>query len=446
MKRALIKDLIEWKNRADRQPLILRGVRQCGKTYLLKEFGALHYENTAYFNFEDMPSLAQFFEQDLDVKRILFELSLMAGETILPGKTLLIFDEIQECGKALTALKYFCEKAPEYHVVCAGSFLGIALHRNLSFPVGKVDFLTLRPMNFAEFVRAQEGDLLADFLEGFTPADSVSRVVCEKLDFLLRRYFAVGGMPAAVDTWLKTQNLTDVERVQQGILDSYAVDFMKHAPLNEFPKLTAIWRSIPEQLAKENAKFIFSHVKVGWRAKDLEDALEWLIAAGLVHKVCRIERPSMPLSSYANQTAFKLYLADVGLLRKLSRVPSEVLLETTSTYKEFKGALTENYVLNELVSVSGESAYYWTSGNLAEVDFIMQRGRHIVPIEVKAGRSVKSRSLAEYRKRYAPEVAVKTSLREEVSDGGLVTLPLYVISALFHSKNNQMTAVCKERK
>lgn len=430
MKRNLINKLIAWKENENRKPLILKGVRQCGKTYLLKDFGEKYYDNVAYFNFEETEALATVFEKDYDTKRILFELELFFGKSIIPEKTLIIFDEIQECGRALTAMKYFCENAPEQHIVCAGSLLGVALQKKLSFPVGKVDFLTLYPMSFSEFLRACDAVSLADYVKGFKKGDRVPEPVGDKLTSFLRQYYIVGGMPEVVAAWRKNGNIEEVERIQQSIINSYELDFAKHAPINDFPKLNAIWHSIPEQLAKENTKFIFSHVKKGWRSKELEDALEWLVAAGLVYKVKKIEKPFMPLSSYADDTAFKLYMADVGILRKLSKLPYEVVLDATPSYKEFKGSLTENYVLCELVKVMEDVPYYWTSGNTAEVDFVLQSGREIVPIEVKSERNVKARSLAEYRKKYTPKYSVKTSMKNETSGEEVLNIPLYLISAL----------------
>ena len=430
MERTLIHELLVWKEKENRKPLILKGVRQCGKTYLLKDFGNRYYDTVAYFNFEETDSLISVFEKDYDTKRIILELELFLGKSIKPGTTLIILDEIQECGRALTAMKYFCENAPEYHIVCAGSLLGVALHKQLSFPVGKVDFLTLYPMSFSEFLRACGSETLADYVDNFKKGDTVPEPIGDKLTTFLRQYYITGGMPEVVSTWQKTNNIEEAERVQQNIINSYELDFAKHAPTKDFPKLTAIWRSIPEQLAKENTKFFFSHVKKGWRSKDLEDALEWLIAAGLVYKVCKIEKPFIPLSSYADDTSFKLYMADIGILRKLSKLPYEVILDATPNYKEFKGSLTENYVLCELVKSVDETLYYWSSGNTAEVDFILQSSSEIVPVEVKSERNVKARSLAEYRKKYTPKYSVKTSMKNEMNGEEVLNIPLYLISAL----------------
>ena len=429
MERNLISELIAWKEKKNRKPLILMGVRQCGKTYLLKVFGARCYPDVAYFNFEENDARAKVFDSDFDVSRILFELGLIRGKTIKPESTLVILDEIQECGRAITAMKYFCENAPQYHIVCAGSLLGVAIQKQQSFPVGKVDFLTLYPLSFTEFLAANGEKMLADFLKEATDR-GIPASVSDKLESLLKQYYITGGMPEVVQTWCDTHDMEQVETVQQAIINSYEMDFAKHAPVKDFPKLTAIWKSIPKQLAKENTKFIFGHVKKGWRSKDLEDALEWLIGAGLVYKVCRIEKPYIPLSSYADPTAFKLYLADVGILRKLSKLPYEVVLNATPYYREFKGSMTENYVLCELVKSVDDTAYYWSSGNVAEVDFVIQCGAEILPIEVKSERNVKARSLAEYRKKYQPKYAVKTSMRSETNGEEVLNVPLYAISTI----------------
>ena len=430
MERLLFQELIAWKEKTNRKPLILKGVRQCGKTYLLKTFGRQCYTDTAYFNFEETESLKTLFETDYDVNRILFELGLTLGRTIQKETTLIIFDEIQECGRAITALKYFCENAPEYHIVCAGSLLGIALKKQPSFPVGKVDFLTLYPMSYAEFLLANGETQLAEYLAAFKREEKLSEPVANKLVTYLKQYYVTGGMPEVVRTWCETHDIEKTERIQQMILDSYQFDFSKHAPVKDFPKILAIWQSIPEQLAKDNSKFIFGHVRKGWRAKDLEDALVWLEGAGLVYKVCRIEKPFIPMSAYADPTAFKLYLCDVGLLRKLSKLPYEAILESSALYTEFKGAMTENFALCELLKSSENTPYYWTSGNSAEVDFVIQCGAQIVPIEVKSERNVKAKSLAEYRKKYEPVYAVKTSMRSETNGIGVLNIPLYLIGRL----------------
>jgi predicted AAA+ superfamily ATPase len=426
MDRAAIKDLYAWKALRDRKPLIVKGVRQSGKTYLLKVFGRQAYEDVAYFNFEGNTSLQQCFERDLDPHRIVAELGVYRRAAIKPQATLVIFDEIQFCNPALTALKYFYEDAPEYHIVCAGSLLGISLSKPLSFPVGKVDFLTLRPLSFAEFVMADKGEEMLDCLARQGAGEKVPALFTGRLEDQLKNYYMTGGMPEVVARWIETKDIVEVERAQQRILESYELDFAKHAPVSDIPKLSLIWKSIPDQLSRENGKFIFDHVRPGSRAKDLEDALEWLISAGMVHKVPRIEKPGIPLSAYSDRKYFKLYMADVGLLGRMARLPAVAVSEDAPVYREFKGAMAENFVLTELLNAGEPHPFYWKSNNMAEVDFIVQFNGRVVPVEVKAGHKNRSRSLTEYRKRYAPEVAVRTSL-DNVSGGKVKDIPLYML-------------------
>ena len=430
MQRDITTKLIEWKNRKSRKPLIIMGVRQCGKTYIIESFGKDCYEDITLFNFEKTEALADIFERDYDTDRIIFELGLFIGRTIKPETTLIFFDEIQACSRAITSLKYFCENAPQYHIICAGSLLGVKLSNESSFPVGKIEMLTMYPMSFTEFVRANGEEMLADYIDGISADKDISEAVGNKLSHLLRQYYVTGGMPEVVQTWCDTHDIAKVEEKQQTIIDGYEFDFAKHAPIKEYPKLTAIWKSIPVQLARENNKFIFGHVKQGWRSKDLEDALEWLVNAGLVYRVCQIEKPFIPLSSYAKPTAFKLYLCDIGLLRKLSKVPYQVVLDGSTVYTEFKGAMTENYVLCELIKSTFEIPFYWNSGNQAEVDFVIQAGAEIIPIEVKSEMNTKAKSLAEYRKRYEPRYSVLTSMKNSVSGKEVIHIPLYTISSL----------------
>ena len=429
MKRLVIDELVKWKESINRKPLILKGVRQCGKTYILKEFGKEHYENVAYFNFEQDKSLSRVFDNDFDIKRIVYELSIISKSKIEQGKTLIIFDEIQECGNALTSLKYFNENGNGYHVACAGSLLGIALHKNVSFPVGKVDFITLYPMSFYEFLIAAGEENLYEYLITFK-GKSVSEAIAPKIINLLKQYYVVGGMPEVVDNWIKNQDIQEVEQIQQQIISSYELDFAKHADIKDFPKLTAIWSSIPNQLSKPNSKFIFSQVKKGYRAKDLEDALEWLVDAGLVYKVAKIEKPYIPLSSYADSSFFKIYLSDVGLLRRMANVPADVILDSSSIYSEFKGAVTENFVLNELTKTLRAPLYYWTSDNSAEVDFVVQSNSCVVPIEVKSETNVKARSLSVYIDKHQPKYAIKTSMKADVGGDRIYQLPLYLINQI----------------
>jgi predicted AAA+ superfamily ATPase len=419
----MMEKLIEWKDDPQKKPLLLRGVRQCGKTYLMREFGRLHYDDVAYFSFESSPKLGETFERDLNPIRIVKELGILRDKSISPHTTLILFDEIQLCGKALTALKYFCEEAPEYHILCAGSLLGVALTEKTSFPVGKVEFLTLHSLSFYEFLLADGKELLLDYLSAAGPHHSVPGHFADELKEKLMDYYIVGGMPEVVKTWFESgYQLEKTEAVQQRILDSYEVDFVKHAPQREFPKLSAIWRSIPNQLAKENSKFIFSQVKDSWRAKDLEDALEWLIRAGLAYKVERVEKPFIPLSAYADHSYFKLYLCDVGLLRRMSGLPASVIYGADRAYREYKGALAENYVLCELVNLYRDTPFYWKSQNKAEVDFIVQNGADIIPIEVKAERAAHAHSLAEYCKKFSPRLSYVASMEQKAG-----TIPLYML-------------------
>jgi predicted AAA+ superfamily ATPase len=403
--------LIEWKANPGKKPLILQGVRQCGKTYLLKEFGALHYSDVFYCKFDAGRSLADFFELNLDPRRIIKDMSIFRGRDIKPQTTLIVFDEVQSCGNALAALKYFCEDAPEYHVIAAGSLLGVAVPKGTSFPVGKVEFLTLFPMSFYEFMLAQN-QMLAQRLKDSPFSDSAWQSFQKQLDEYYRDYQIVGGMPEAVQSWIDSKSIESAEKIQSQIIQSYENDFVKHAPIQYFPKLSAVWNAVPSQLAKENRKFIFSQAKKGWRAKDLEDALEWLIRAGLVYKVENIEKPYLPLSAYANHTHFKLYLSDVGLLRRLANLPASVLLDRTGNYREFKGAMAENFVCCELKRLYEEHMYYWTAegSGRAEVDFVVQDGADIVPIEVKAGTASHARSLKQYCEKFAPNISVLTSM------------------------------------
>jgi len=418
----MMERLIQWKGDPRRKPLILQGVRQCGKTFLLKEFGALYYDDVFYCKFDEDRQLADFFEQNLDPRRIMKDLSVFRGKDIQAHTTLVIFDEVQSCGKALTSLKYFQEDAPEYHIIAAGSLIGVAIPKGTSFPVGKVDFLTLFPMSFYEFLHAQNA-MLAERLRDSTFDDAVWRSFRLQLEEMYRDFQLVGGMPEAVQSWVDEKSIEQVEKIQTQIIRSYENDFAKYAPISYFPKLSAVWNAIPTQLAKENRKFIFSQVRKSWRARDLEDALEWLIRAGLVYKVENISTPLLPLSAYANHTFFKLYMCDVGLLRRSANLPSSVLFDSSGAYREFKGSMAENYVCCELKRIYEERLYYWTAEGSAnaEVDFIVQDGPDIIPVEVKAGTARHARSLSQYRKKFNPAKSVLTSLDHEKEH----ILPLY---------------------
>ena len=416
MQRLMMKQLVEWKENSNRKPLILKGVRQCGKTYIILEFAKLYYRDYIYFRFDKDHNIKVFFERDLDPHRIIRDLGLFRGKKITTD-TLIIFDEIQDCGRAITSLKYFYEDASEYHVISAGSLLGVAIPKGTSFPVGKVDFLNLYPMSFQEFILSKN-ELLAEELEKSDPTDVIWINHRDSLETMYKEYLIIGGMPEAVQTWNDTADIKQVEKIQESILVGYRQDIGKHAPAKDFPKISSIWDSIPSQLAKENRKFIFSQVKKGLRARDLEDALRWLIDAGLVYKVEHIEKPGYPLSSFANHTFFKLFMVDVGLLRKHADLPARIMIEESDTYSEFKGAMAENYVACELKktyqTIMDKGLYYWAAEGSAkaEVDFVFQDDdSNIIPVEVKAGTSVRARSITEYRKRFNPEKSILTSLK-----------------------------------
>jgi len=418
MERMLMQDLIAWKNNPNKKPLVVQGVRQCGKTFLIKDFAKQHYTDIAYYRFDKDAKIKTFFEQDLDPQRIIKDLGLARGKTIKPHQTLIIFDEIQECSNAVTSLKYFHEDVPQYHIISAGSLLGVAMKKGASFPVGKVEFLTLYPMSFYEFLLAQN-EMLTKELQKSSFSDSVWKTFRNELLEKYRDFHVVGGMPEVVQVWLDTKSIEEVQKKLDEILLGYQQDFVKYADTKDYPKISAVWQSIPSQLGKENHKFIFSQVKKSWRAKDLEDALMWLIRAGLVYKVEYIEKPNYPISSYADHTFFKLYMSDIGLLRRHADLPASIIFDDTPTYKEFKGAMAENFVACELKIMYGKtkdkSVYYWTAKGSAkaEVDFIVQDNeKHIIPIEVKSGTVKHARSITQYCQKFNPEKSVLTSLDE----------------------------------
>ena len=394
MKRALYNSLIEWKNSPFRKPLVVEGARQVGKTWLVKEFGKNEYENMVYVNCADEPFAKALFLGDLVPKRIVRDIVANKGKQIVPGKTLLFFDEIQEAPQGISSLKYFCENAPEYHVVAAGSLLGVVHHPGESYPVGKVDILRLYPMTFEEFLWAKGNDMLAEILAG-CEWDSLE-VHDYMLQDLLRQYYYVGGMPEAVLNWVTKEDVLEVRRIQNRIIASYANDISKHAGA-ESERIRMVWQSIPSQLAKENKKFVYGAIKKGARAKDFEVAIQWLVDAGLVHKIYRCKTPEMPLKFYEDFDSFKLYILDVGLLGAMANAPSSMMLASNDVFKEFKGAFSENYVLQQLVLHDHLSICYFTKENSqVEVDFLVQTQERIIPIEVKAEENVKSKSLRQF--------------------------------------------------
>jgi len=434
MKRFMYDTLLKWKESGDRKPVIIEGIRQCGKTWILKHFGEAEFKDVAYFNFEYDDRLQKIFEGDLNVSRIIKDLGILRNKSIRPGTTILILDEIQICPRAITSLKYFCENLSELHVAAAGSLLGVAvaqMGKNVSFPVGKVQMLKMYPLNFPEFLLAKDEELLYDYLNNLSRDEEVSAVFTGKLEEAYREYLITGGMPEVVNSWINNPDVGLVETIQSEILSNYEKDFVKYASVSEFPKLTLIWNAIPAQLAKDNQKFIFAHVKHGMRARDLEDSLQWLISAGLIYKVEKIERPYIPVTTYADITHFKIYFSDVGLLRRMSKFPADVVFGTSSLTADMRGILTENFVLTELIACDFQRPFFWKSGGVAEVDYIIQEGVDVVPIEVKSARRTRSRSLAEYRKKYGPRVAVRTSLkniaRHSDEYGEVLEIPLYLI-------------------
>lgn len=425
IKRDILQQLREWKQRTGRKPLIIRGARQIGKTWVMRKFGSECFDNVAYFNFDASEELCHEFENTKDPHRLLDVLRLYTDCPIEPERTLVIFDEIQQSNKALNSLKYFCEETPEYCVVAAGSLLGVSLSKGDSFPVGKVDFLDMHPVSFREFLRADSPDIYG-YLENLSEITPLPEIVRGKAFESYRRYQVCGGMPAAVSSMLEKCGIQEVENIQKSILTAYALDFAKHAPTKDIPRIAAVWNSIPSQLAKENRKFLYKMVKTGARAREYEDALLWLEHAGLVHRVFCSSKPGLPLSAYDDLSAFKLYLSDAGLLRIMAQLPSELLQDDNSLYIEFKGAMAENMVLQSLVAQFDVKPRYWTSDGTAEVDFILQTGLEVLPIEVKSGVSIRGKSLGVYMNKYAPKYAVRYSMNNLKLDGNLLNIPLYL--------------------
>ncbi|GHV10591.1 ATPase [Bacteroidia bacterium] len=436
IKREILKELEAWKNNPRRKPLVLQGARQVGKSFILKEFGTNSFKNCVYLNFDFEKEHKIEFERTKDPLRLIAYISAVKGQKIVPQKTLLIFDEIQECNDALNSLKYFCELAPEYVVVCAGSLLGVALNREgASFPVGKVDFLSLYPVSFNEFL-AEYNPNIAKFLQKFVHSFSnndfpqVPEIIHSQLIECYKIYLCLGGMPEAVSQFLESRNWDEVDKINRQILVSYTLDFAKHIDNKDIIRVHKLWGNIQDNLAKEDRKFRYALIENNARARDYENAIEWLSLTGLIHRAFEVQTPRFPVSSYKNSSAFKLYLSDVGLLRtKFGLTPSTVLKGDT-LFTEFKGVLTENYVLQSLVRQFGNEQYYWASGNIAEVEFLLQNANQIIPVEVKSSLSVKARSLAEYRKKYEPQTAIRFSLKNLKKDDDLMNIPLYLADYL----------------
>ena len=426
MYRIAIEKLYKWKNSKRRKPLIIEGARQVGKTWLMKEFGKQAYADTVYINFDSNSRMADLFSADLDTDRLIMGLELYAGRKINPENTLLIFDEVQEVPRALASLKYFYENAPQYHIVCAGSLLGIALHQGTSFPVGKVDFLKLYPLSFSEFLMATGNERFAELLK----KQDYEMITSFKQTYIdaLKHYYFVGGMPEAVQSFAESKDFNEVRAIQKRILAAYEQDFSKHAPNEIVPKIRMLWNSIPSQLARENKKFIYGLVREGGRAREYETAIMWLSDCGLVHKVSRVNAAGIPLKAYEDLKAFKLFIVDVGLLGCMTGLRQRTLLDGDDFFVEFKGALTEQYVCQQLKTIEDLGVYYYTNDRgSCEIDFVVDTGEQIVPIEVKAETNLRAKSLKTYRERFEPELSVRTSMADYKKEDWLLNLPLYAI-------------------
>lgn len=426
MKRKLMNELVRWKDSPNRKPLILNGARQVGKTWLLKEFGARHFSSVAYVSLDNDAVARSYFDIDLDVRRIIASLSLQLNMEIVPGKTLIILDEIQACPKAITALKYFCENAPEYAVAAAGSLLGLSAHEGSGFPVGKVNMLDLNPLSFSEFLEATGNGRYAGLIESGDIA--LMSPFAAMLEGLLRQYYVVGGMPGVVNAYLKGDDFRAARAAQNELLAGYERDFSKHVPSRLLGRMMLAWASIPRHLSRENKRFIFGQVRKGARAADFEECLAWLEEAGLIHKVQRVDKPGLPLSAYAEQTTFKVFLLDIGLLGAMCELDPETILAGSTVFTEFKGALTEQYVCQELIASCGFTPFYWSAENsTGEIDFLVQDGRKIYPIEVKAEENLKAKSLRAFVDRYDSVHARRFSMSGYRDQEWMRNVPLYAV-------------------
>lgn len=429
MKREALKQLYKWKENPDRKPLIIRGARQVGKTWLMKEFASEAYPQYAYINFEDNEIAKNIFQKDFDIERILLALQLVTNITISTD-TLIIFDEIQEAPRGITSLKYFQEKAPQYHVIAAGSLLGVAMHKNESFPVGKVDFMDLYPLSFLEYLDALGEQ---NFVKLLLQKDWEMTVLFHsKLQEYLRQYFYIGGMPEVVLSFITNKDFSKVRQLQQNILESYDRDFSKHAPITDVPRIRMVWKSIPSQLSKENRKFIYGSLKEGARAKDFELAIEWLKDAGLIYKVNRTKKGELPLTAYEDLSAFKLFVVDTGLLCAMSNLPPKVLLDGNTLFTDYKGALTEQYVLQQLKCIKDLSIYYWSAENSrGEIDFLLQYEAEVIPVEVKAEENLQSKSLRTFINKHPQLHGIRFSMSNYREQDWLTNYPLYAVECLF---------------
>ena len=425
MQRFIMDKLIKWKNSKTRKPLILKGARQVGKTYILRQFGNENYEDIAYFNFDHDKDLYNLFENTKAPKRILEQLAFIYGKAILPEKTLIFFDEIQECPNALNSLKYFQEEANEYHIVCAGSLLGIRLSHT-SFPVGKVDFLEMYPMTFSEFLIADGQENLVEYMKSITTIQNIPEIFFNALEEKLKAYFIIGGMPEVVFSWVNEKDMEKVNYIQSNILKSYESDFAKHTSNSEANKISLIWNGVISQLSRENKKFLYQTVKEGARAREYEGALNWLNDANLIYKVYNVTKPSLPLKAYIDLSAFKIYMNDVGLLRKMANLDSRIVVEGNRLFEEFKGAFTENYVLDMLNSVYSENLNYFTFDR-NEIDFLLQTRNKIIPIEVKSNKSTNNTSLTKYNQKYDNDISIRFSMNNLTQNGKVLNIPLFLV-------------------
>lgn len=429
MYRIAIEKLLKWKESKRRKPLVIEGARQVDKTWLMKEFGNLYYNNTVYINFDSNSRMADLFDSDLDTDRLIMGLELYTGKKFVPDNTLLIFDEVQEVPRAISSLKYFYENAPEYHIVCAGSMLGIALHEGTSFPVGKVDFLKLYPLSFREFLMATGKGTLADLLD----KQDYQMITSFKQTYIdaLKNYYYVGGMPEVVQSFSENKDFNEVRDIQNRILAAYEHDFSKHAPNEIVPRIRMLWNSIPSQLAKENKKFLYGLVREGARAKEYETAIMWLSDCGLVHKVSRVNTAGVPLKAYEDLKGFKLFVLDVGLLGCMAGLRQRTLLDGNDLFIEFKGALTEQYVCQQLKTIDDLGIYYYTNDrNSCEIYFIVDTGEKIIPVEAKAEINLKAKKLKTYQEKFKPKISVRTSMADFKKEDGLFNLPLYAIEKI----------------
>ncbi len=428
MKRLLYKSLLEWKNSRRRKPLLLQGARQVGKTYLVNEFGKAEYHKFYYLNFEQNPKFASFFEGESNPETIIFNIGLYFGEKIVSENTLIFFDEIQVVPDVLKSLKYFCEQANEFHIIAAGSLLGVSVGKDTSFPVGKVNFLTMYPMSFVEYLQAFGEEHILTETEQFTKLQHLPEIVHEKLLKHLKMYLFLGGMPEVLADFRAHSDIATAREIQNEILEAYRRDFSKYADSSQAVKTSELWNSLPAQLSKENKKFKFADVSKNARASTYEDTIEWLFRAGLIHIVKNISTPKIPLSGYADNSKFKIYMLDTGLLGAMLNVAPALIIEPTEIYSEYNGAFIENYVANQLINSGNTELFYWTSNSDAEVDFIIERNSKILPVEVKSGYQKNKKSLISYAQKYEPEQIFRISPRNFIVQDNFTNIPLYGVN------------------